>query len=305
MKRPLSARCLWARRLLAVASSVLVVGGLSASPALATVAVTRASLSGTSLRIEGTAAPNRVITVNAAALGSSDSSGKFRISRDPFAAPSDCMAAVNDGSTSPARVRLSGCTVTGTPPPPTGGLTFLTPALLPDAQVGQAYLASIVVDDPPGPSTFTFTVVAGRVPAGTRFVRNTLPARPESRVVGTPTAAGTSSFTVEARDGTGATARRTFSVTVLGAPGLAIAGGVNVLAAGTVGQPYGAVLSATGGVQPYTWGITAGALPPGLRLVGDAFFGTPSAAGSYAFTARVTDSRGATASGQFSITVGT
>ena len=182
-------------------------------------------------------------------------------------------------------------------------LGFITPAQLPDAIVGQAYLGYIVASDPPGPSSFRFKLVSGSVPAGTSFEGNTLPTRPEARVLGTPTTAGTSSFTVEVRDGTGATARRTFSISVLAAPPLAIAGGVTVLNAGTVGQPYGAVLSATGGVRPYTWAITAGALPPGLSLVGDAFFGTPTTAGTYVFTARVTDSRGATALGQFAIAV--
>ena len=182
-------------------------------------------------------------------------------------------------------------------------LGFITPAQLPDATVGQAYLGYIVASDPPGPSSFRFKLVSGSVPAGTSFEGNTLPTRPEARVLGTPTTAGTSSFTVEVSDGTGATARRTFSISVLAAPPLAIAGGVTVLNAGTVGQPYGAVLSATGGVRPYTWAITAGALPPGLSLVGDAFFGSPTTAGTYVFTARVTDSRGATAIGQFAIAV--
>jgi len=94
-------------------------------------------------------------------------------------------------------------------------LGFLTPSQLPDATVGQAYLGYIVASDPPGPSTFRFKLVAGRLPAGTQFVENTLPNRPEARVVGTPTAVGTSSFTVEVRDNTGAVARRAFSVRVL------------------------------------------------------------------------------------------
>ena len=182
-------------------------------------------------------------------------------------------------------------------------LGFITPARLPDATVGQAYLGYIVSTDPPGVSTFRFKLVSGKVPPGTSFSGNTLPNRPEARVTGTPTTVGTSTFTVEVSDGTGATARRTFTIAVLGAPALAITGGVNVLNAGTVGQPYGSVLSASGGVMPYTWAITVGTLPPGIMLVGDAFFGTPTSAGTFGFTARVTDSRGATASGQFSITV--
>lgn len=95
------------------------------------------------------------------------------------------------------------------------GLAFITPSQLPDATVGQPYLASIVASDPPGPSTFKFKLVSGRVPDGTRFLKNTLENRPEARVSGTPSVRGTYSFTVEVQDNTGATARRTFTIRVL------------------------------------------------------------------------------------------
>ena len=94
-------------------------------------------------------------------------------------------------------------------------LVFLTPAQLPDATVGQAYLGYIVCSDPPGPSTFRFKLASGNVPDGTRFFGNTLENRPEARVTGTPTRAGTFTFTVEVKDNTGATARRTFTIRVL------------------------------------------------------------------------------------------
>ncbi|MGJ9403521.1 fibronectin type III domain-containing protein [Arthrobacter sp. KK5.5] len=94
-------------------------------------------------------------------------------------------------------------------------LAFLTPAQMPDATVGQAYLGYIVCSDPPGPSTFKFSLVSGSVPDGTRFVRNTLENRPEARVTGTPTRAGTFTFTVEVKDNSGAQARRTFTIRVL------------------------------------------------------------------------------------------
>lgn len=369
--------------------------GVLAGPALA-VTVTRAEVSGTRLRLEGTAVPSRDITADGVVLGRSDGSGAFRIERDPFTAPADCTLDVRDGSALTV-VRLSGCTATAAPPPadttaptvpadlrvsvagtsatlswsastddtgvtgyrvsrngaalpgtvsglgvvdsglaagsytytvaatdgagnvsgpsnsvtvtvppppvdttapttPTGlvttlvgttiglswggstddtgvtgyritrngaalattndttysdvglaagtytytvaafdgagntsgqstsasatvaapaALSFLTAARLPDATVGQQYLGYIVANDPPGPSSFRFKLVSGKVPSGTRFVENTLPARPEARVVGTPTAAGSSSFTVEVTDGTGASARRTFLLTVL------------------------------------------------------------------------------------------
>jgi hypothetical protein len=100
---------------------------------------------------------------------------------------------------------------------PVEALTFLTPSRLPDAALGKAYLGYIVSSDPPGPSTFTFKLVSGKVPDGTRFSGNTLANRPEARVTGTPSRIGTFSFIVEVKDNTGATARRTFSITVLSA----------------------------------------------------------------------------------------
>jgi hypothetical protein len=66
---------------------------------------------------------------------------------------------------------------------------------------------------------------------------------------------------------------------------------------GEVGLGYGAVaLSATGGVQPYTWSISAGALPGGLTLGSDgSVSGTPSSAGNFTFAIQVADSGGSTA----------
>jgi hypothetical protein len=90
---------------------------VAASAALGDVRVTRSELSGTRLRLEGTALPNRTITVDGAALGTSDGTGSFRIERDPFAKPADCTVDVGDGATT-TTVTLSGCTVTAPAPPP-------------------------------------------------------------------------------------------------------------------------------------------------------------------------------------------
>jgi hypothetical protein len=76
----------------------------------ADVSVSRAELSGDSLRIEGTAAANRTITVDGVAMGSSDGSGRFRIERSGYTPPADCTVDVNDSSAAAVTVRLSGCT---------------------------------------------------------------------------------------------------------------------------------------------------------------------------------------------------
>jgi hypothetical protein len=66
---------------------------------------------------------------------------------------------------------------------------------------------------------------------------------------------------------------------------------------GEVGVAYAAVgLSATGGVQPYTWSISDGALPPGLTIAsGGTVSGTPTSAGTFAFTVQVADGGNSTA----------
>ncbi|MHA7277913.1 putative Ig domain-containing protein [Arthrobacter sp. Hz1] len=376
---------------------VMLPGTLTVAPAVAAVSVTRAEVSGSALRIEGTAIASRDISVDNVVMGRSDSSGKFRIERDPYTAPADCTVYLRDGSATVTTRTLTGCTVTQPPvsdttapsvpanltatlsgstatlswtastdnvgvtgyrvsrngtvlagtvttttfsdpglaagtytytvaaidtagnisgasnsasvtvPPasasdttapsiptnlittvvgttvdlswgistddtgvtgyrvhrngsllgttdatsfsdtglaagtytytvaafdaagntstasnsasatvsPAEPLTFITPAQMPDATVGQAYLGYIVCSDPPGPSTFRFRLVSGSLPDGTRFVKNTLENRPEARVTGTPTRAATFTFTVEGQDNTGATARRTFTIKVL------------------------------------------------------------------------------------------
>ncbi len=66
---------------------------------------------------------------------------------------------------------------------------------------------------------------------------------------------------------------------------------------GEVGVVYAPVaLSATGGVQPYTWTISDGALPAGLTLApGGTVSGTPTNAGTFAFTVQVADAGNSTA----------
>jgi Putative Ig domain len=63
-----------------------------------------------------------------------------------------------------------------------------------------------------------------------------------------------------------------------------------------VGSAYSSALTAAGGVPPYTFSDT-GSLPPGLALnaTSGAVTGTPTAAGTFAFTAQVKDTSGTAA----------
>jgi hypothetical protein len=63
-------------------------------------------------------------------------------------------------------------------------------------------------------------------------------------------------------------------------------------------------LAASGGTSPYAWSISSGALAPGLTLAtAGGISQTPTTAGSYAFTARVTDSASQTSTYTYSLTI--
>ncbi|MCC6237105.1 MAG: putative Ig domain-containing protein [Dehalococcoidia bacterium] len=68
---------------------------------------------------------------------------------------------------------------------------------------------------------------------------------------------------------------------------------------------YSQTLSATGGAGSYSWSVVDGALPAGLSLNSSTgvISGTPTVVGNVAFTARVTDSDGNTASRALAIKV--
>ncbi|HKN35704.1 MAG TPA: Ig domain-containing protein, partial [Terriglobales bacterium] len=79
------------------------------------------------------------------------------------------------------------------------------------------------------------------------------------------------------------------------------------LPSATAGSSYNIMLQASGGVMPYVWSIGTGQLPLGLSLNASTgvISGTPSASGSYGFTAAVKDSESTpqTASQSLQLTV--
>jgi large repetitive protein len=77
------------------------------------------------------------------------------------------------------------------------------------------------------------------------------------------------------------------------------------LSSGTVGAAYPSTnLQAAGGVSPYTWSTISGSVPDGMALsTSGTLSGTPTAAGTFNFTAQVNDSVGGSAAANLSFVV--
>ena len=148
----------------------------------------------------------------------------------------------------------------------------------------------------PGPYTYVLT---GALPAGVTFSGNTLS--------GTPTAPGSYPITVTATDTSLTGAGAPFSITqnyTLNVPAPAIVIAPATLPNTTAGLSYSQTITASGGAAPYTFAVTAGALPTGLSLgSGGALSGTATAAGTFNFTVTATDVNAQTASNAYTVVV--
>ncbi len=122
---------------------------------------------------------------------------------------------------------------------------------------------------------------SGTLPGGVTFHGGTLR--------GTPTANGTFPVTFTASNGVSPSAVQNFTLTVNPPAALTIT--TTSLPAGVIGTAYNQTVTATGGLQPYTWTLNSGTLPTGLTLSSTgAITGTPTVLGTSNFTVTVTDS---------------
>jgi hypothetical protein len=180
-------------------------------------------------------------------------------------------------------------------PPPS-----VTTASLTAGTVGTAYSATLAAANGVGP--FTWSVTVGTLPAGLTLAAGT------GAITGTPTAFGTSNFTVQVKDADNFTATAALSIKISPAP---VAITTSSLPNGIVNSPgYSATLASTGGATPITWSWTAQAgstLPPGLVLAPatGVISGTPTSAGTFNVSVTATDSStpALTASKNLSITI--
>ena len=281
------------------------------TPASAQANVTRADFNAGTLTVAGNAIWDRTITVDGVPMGTSDGGGAFTITQSGYTPPADCTVDVNDGSAKPTTVSLKGCTPTAA-----------TVAMLPDrADLGPFTVGvnpgSTVVSFPGSIGPDSWQIVAGALPKSLTMTvpqptARPLPNTPEqltyALISGTPTTAGTGSVTFKATDVRGLTATRTYSVTVNPADPVAIT--PEPWSPLTVGSSMNLWIDGSGGLTPYSWSVTAGALPPGMTLIQDAATGpnvrvggTPTTAGTFTWTLQLTGAQGGTTTRDFSVTV--
>src|ERR1700731_1438086 len=147
--------------------------------------------------------------------------------------------------------------------------------------VGTAYSATLAATN--GATPYTWSVTVGTLPTGLTLAAGT------GAITGTPTAYGTSGFTVQVKDANNFTATAALSIKISPAPVVIT---TTSLPNGIVNSPgYSATLQSTGGATPITWAVTTGALPTGLTLAANgAITGTPTTAGTSNFSVTATDS---------------
>jgi putative Ig domain-containing protein len=175
--------------------------------------------------------------------------------------------------------------IEGSAPPLT-----VTTSTLRIATTGIAYTATLSAS---GGGSLTWSLAAGSLPAGLQLAAN-------GTISGTPTAVGSSTFTVKVTDGSRSSTRE-LSLRVI-AP---FAAATPAMQPGEVGRPLTVSLSATGGITPYAWSLGSGTLPAGLLL--DASTGTisgvPEVAGSFPVRVTASDSNGSSTTLELTLTV--
>jgi hypothetical protein len=156
---------------------------------------------------------------------------------------------------------------------------------LAEATAGSSYSANLVATG--GTSPYMWSVASGSLPPGMSISPET------GEISGTPTAAGEYSFVAKATDSSLPTPQTTTaSLTIVVAAASPLTISSRSVPGGVQGTYYSDELDAYGGVAPYTWSLSSGALPAGLTLdpSSGSIYGQPKSYGTYSFTVSVSDS---------------
>jgi hypothetical protein len=182
-----------------------------------------------------------------------------------------------------------------------GPITF-SPTTLPSGATGQAYNQTLTASGGSSALTVTYSITSGTIPSGLTFTTN----GNQLTISGTPTATGTVTFNVTAKDSNGDQKTQNYILTIGVGP-------INInpasLPPGTAGTSYSQTITASGGTGGFTmnYSITSGAIPAGLTFTTSGnqliIAGIPTATGSVSFTVTATDSSGTPRTQFYTLTV--
>ena len=152
----------------------------------------------------------------------------------------------------------------------------------PDGKVDEAYEAAMEATG--GVPPYEWVLLTGDLPGG-------LVLDPDTGLIsGVPTEAGAFPFTLGVQDAVDTIDSRIYTVTIHPGDVTLIITTGSPLLKGEEGSPYQVAIEASGGIPPYIFGITGGALPPGLDISSSGVIsGVPEDHGTFTFTVKVFD----------------
>lgn len=174
-----------------------------------------------------------------------------------------------------------GCSSGNSNPPVTLTIASTTP--LNAGVINTAYTASLTATG--GTAPYTWNVATGTLPKGLSLSTSGI-------LSGTPTVAGSNSFTLKVADAAPTPQTAMLTAVLVISDGTVFITTSSPLPQGAINAAYSTSLTASGGTPPYTWSITSGNLPAGLTLNAStgSISGTPTANGTFNITVQATDS---------------
>jgi large repetitive protein len=171
----------------------------------------------------------------------------------------------------------------------------ISPASLPGGTAGVVYPNQNITQTG-GVGAVTFSISVGALPTGMTMSTAGV-------ISGTPTVIGDFGFTVLATDANGCTGSKVYSLSILCAT-IAFTPAPGVLPTANTSANYNQQLTVTGTLGTKTFALASGNPPAGITLsTAGLLSGTPTVLGNFAFTARVTDANGCTATAQYGVEV--